>query len=503
METRNFRNSFIRTLAVLMAFAFAAAGMTAARAEQTEGVREVRNVIYTMPIPAECTEKGSGEVPVQGGVIQWIRWENEAGNEVVYSDVTSYKKVFSVNADQIKALYDSQTETVDGILWQEDLTLDGRYAARALATANLKTGEDGKEYAEIRVRLFYFLGSNILNLYYESREAAEAMKDETRMPKAEEWLPVLQQVHYALPENREGLPDWLVTLNSFVCTLSTKNDQLAVAAGKTLQIQAQQQEYDRIRAMDSKAARLNWALADAEVWAQEGKLAKVDSSVATISANGLLKAGKVDDVTVVIVMAYNQASDYIASASYLIVPQQKSLTIDETKITLYAGESAPVTLTAAADPEQSMLFSTAYSNISWSTNNAEVLEVTDLKNGKAEVKALAPGKATVTVSDSVSGRSAKAAVNVLSPVTGVTISGPDTVQPGRSVLFKAALTPERPSNRKMTWSLEKGGEYASITESGRLDIRKDAPEGTEIIIKCQAEGSSQERVDRKTVTVQP
>ena len=202
------------------------------------------------------------------------------------------------------------------------------------------------------------------------------------------------------------------------------------------------------------------------------------------------------------VIALNPVSEYIASKNFLIMPAQTKLALSEKEITLYVGESAPITLAVSAEPEETLIFSAEYTNIVWTVDKPDVLEMKDSGEGAVTLTAAAAGKATVTVKDTVSGKSAKAAVTILTPVTDVAIDGPETVAAGKAAQYKAVLTPEKPSSKKVSWSLEAGEEYASLSKEGKLTVKKDAPAGTEIVVVCRAEGSSVDRVAKKTITVE-
>ena len=465
----------------------------------------VRTGMFTLPVPTGLTATEPVQISDREGLMERFSWMNEDGTRAVFADVSSYKKIFYVNTENIRSIYTTLTEKMENVLWQEEVMLDEKHPALVTATLELiepAEGEEGEAACEQQITLLYFFGSSMLTLTYGGREPAEAMTDESLQPKKDDWLALLGQVSYSTPENREGLPEWLVTLDSFVCNIYGKDGQLGVASGKTLQIYAELAEEKLVKAMNANAKKVYWVLADTAVMALTGQLTPPDESVATISSSGVLKGGNVDKITAVTVVALNQTSENVTWSTFLVFPAQKSLTLSEQKADLYVGESAPMTLVVTAEPEESLAFGAGYTNIVWSVDKPDLLELKDSGAGAVTLTALAPGKATVTVKDTVSGKSAKAVFTLLTPVTAVEIDGPDTLAPGKGAQYKAVLTPEKPSSKKVTWTLEAGEEYATLSKEGKLTVKKDAPEGTEIVISCRAEGSSEERTDRKVVTVQ-
>ena len=504
-ETKHGRG--MRLAAALLAAVLLAAGLpgvirTAAAESAWPGETEtVRAMIYTLPVPKGMAEGESEEIQTKDGQMNRYRWQDSSGKYRIGADVISHKKSFVVNAETVQAEYAGLTDGIE-TLWMEEITLDRTHPALALATSTLREPQEGADweaYTENQVSLLYYLGSNLLMLTYESREAPDA--DPGLQPKKDEWLPVLAQVSYSVPEGREGLPDWLVTLDSFVCTINGKNGQRAVAAGKSLQLTAELAEEKRISAMNAKLKKVYWILADTEVLYNTGALEAPDASVASISQSGVLKGGKVTEPKPVTAIALNEASEYVASKNFLILPAQASLALSEKAAELYVGESAPLALAVSAEPEETLLFSAEYTNVEWTVDKPDLLEMQDDGQGTVTLTAKAAGKAVVTVKDTVSGKSAKAVITLLTPVTEIAVDGADTVAPGKAAQYKAVLTPEKPSSKKVTWSLEAGEEYAALSKDGKLTVKKDAPAGTEIVIACRAEGSSLERVARKTVTV--
>ena len=69
-------------------------------------------------------------------------------------------------------------------------------------------------------------------------------------------------------------------------------------------------------------------------------------------------------------------------------------------------------------------------------------------------------------------------------------------------MYKAILSPEKPSSRKVIWTIGQGKEIATVSSEGRLTVKKDAPAGSVITLVCRAECSSLERTAEMKVTVE-
>ena len=87
--------------------------------------------------------------------------------------------------------------------------------------------------------------------------------------------------------------------------------------------------------------------------------------------------------------------------------------------------------------------------------------------------AIAPGEVVVkaTAKDG-SGVSATYTVTVKPVmVTSITISGGTTVAQGKTITLSATVKPDNATNKDVTWSIESGSQYASISASGVLTAK--------------------------------
>ena len=72
-----------------------------------------------------------GETTTQGGLITWKSYRDKDTGCTVYMDVTSYRKLFTVQAEQVRALYRKQADGLDGVLWEKEILLNGTHPALA------------------------------------------------------------------------------------------------------------------------------------------------------------------------------------------------------------------------------------------------------------------------------------------------------------------------------------------------------------------------------------
>ncbi len=112
------------------------------------------------------------------------------------------------------------------------------------------------------------------------------------------------------------------------------------------------------------------------------------------------------------------------------------------------------------------------SYVIWSSSNKSVATVSS-----GIVTASKPGKVTITaLANDGSGRKATATVTVYAKVTKIDISGVQKVAKGRSIQLKAALSPEKPTNARLTWSVNPAKQGVTVSNgrviaSGKAEAR--------------------------------
>ena len=503
----NHYNIWVKIATVLVALLLLIQGICASAEEATVNEQEVaclsteHLIVFALPLMDGFSQVDQGSKAGAQSQLDWITWEDETGNQI-NAEVTSYKKLFSVKPEEAQGLYERWAEDTENLLFRQEVLLDGSNPAYFFIQDVSESAAEGEEARQKMVlRLLYFYGSNFLNFSVElSQSAPEGTEDAAAL--ADKYLPFFSLVSYKVPEDREGLPDWLVTPDSFACTISTKANDIAVPVGKSLTFLTHVAEEKRIRAMDASMLRYAWMLLDPVAYRDRGELVPIDSSVATINSKGVLQAKSVTEVTPVMVVAYNPQVGYVSSANVLLVPRQNSLTLNEKTLTLYVGERKPAFLAVSADPMNSLLYSTAYTNVEWTVDKPELLTLTDSGEGIVLLEPEAAGKTAVRVKDVLSGKTVRTDVTILIPVTDVKITGPDTLAPGKKGTYKAVLTPEKPGNKKVVWSLDVEDTVATVNANGVVTVKKDTVSGTVFHLICQAEGTSLEKKDIMEITVE-
>ena len=100
-----------------------------------------------------------------------------------------------------------------------------------------------------------------------------------------------------------------------------------------------------------------------------------------------------------------------------------------------------------------------------------------------KVTAVGAGKVTITVTaGDGSKKTAKVALNVLAPVTGLTLSAAqDQVAPGKNVKIKATLEPEKPTDKTLSYAIGTADEgladYLKVSKDGTVSVAKGCPAG--------------------------
>lgn len=130
---------------------------------------------------------------------------------------------------------------------------------------------------------------------------------------------------------------------------------------------------------------------------------------------------------------------------------------------------------------QNVSGSSSYS-VSWKSSNPKVITVDE--TGMLTAHSL--GKATITcTANDGSKKSAKCTVTVVTPPEAMTITGQETVVPGKSITYKVDVYPSAAS-KKVNWSLTRSVDGVSISNNGVLKVSKSAATGKFITIQAKS-----------------
>jgi hypothetical protein len=134
---------------------------------------------------------------------------------------------------------------------------------------------------------------------------------------------------------------------------------------------------------------------------------------------------------------------------------------------------------------------------SWKSSATKVATVDD-----GVVTILAKGTAVITAT-APDGRKAVVTLKVAALTSSVTVQEPDNgleVASGKSLTLKAVC--EDGASSKVTWSIVRGGQYATIAKTGKLTAAKDITSAKEVVVRATAADGSGVYEDA-TVTVRP
>ena len=183
-----------------------------------------------------------------------------------------------------------------------------------------------------------------------------------------------------------------------------------------------------------------------------------NSSVATVSSDGIITAKKAGTATITA-----RASGYSATCTVTVVINPTSITPNKTTITLEEGKSEQITLTYTPT-------NTTEKKITWSSSNSNIASVDN--NGK--IIAVKTGTATITATTK-NGKKATIAVTIkekeilptkveLNPTSG-------TLAIGENTKLTPIISPENVTNKVVTWeSSDKA--IATVDSNGKVIAKK-------------------------------
>lgn len=188
-----------------------------------------------------------------------------------------------------------------------------------------------------------------------------------------------------------------------------------------------------------------------------------DTTVATVSNSGLVTAKKAGYTT--ITATYYVTDKKTVTASCLVYVYQKinKITLTKTQLTINNGEEIP--LTAIFSPEEYILKEDK--TLTWSSDNMGVARATTMTTSSvASIKAVSPGKTTITVT-APGGAKATCEVTVIQLPTGVSFADKSiTMSVGDAKSLTAVLTPLNVTDTSLTYT-SSFPEYLTVDKTGK------------------------------------
>lgn len=165
-----------------------------------------------------------------------------------------------------------------------------------------------------------------------------------------------------------------------------------------------------------------------------------DKSIATVNSSGLVKAVKGGSCKIVAKSAEN--SKIVAKCKLTVLQPPTKITISETELEMTRGDRAA--LSASVKPKDCF-----DSSVTWKSSDSTVARVSE----DGVITAVTAGKAVITCSSTADPSVRKTCnVTVFQPVKGVTLSAEKlTLTVGRTKTLVATVTPEKASNKKVTF----------------------------------------------------
>lgn len=178
-----------------------------------------------------------------------------------------------------------------------------------------------------------------------------------------------------------------------------------------------------------------------------------NEEIATVSEEGLVVAHfffnenlSYGEGDAVISLSYE--GQVLATCMVHVTPSKASIiSLNHNSLDMLVGETMMLEVEITADGNN--IGVGIVTKLIWESSNASVAAISN----DGEVSALSAGNATITVTDTESGLTAKCDVNVTSrPVIGITCSESVKTIVGESVRIKATVTPEDATNKTVVWT---------------------------------------------------
>ena len=194
--------------------------------------------------------------------------------------------------------------------------------------------------------------------------------------------------------------------------------------------------------------KFNWGSDNAEVI----KLVSSENGVLTIEA---LSEGEAT------ITATTEDGEHTAKCKVTVKgseAEEPGIKLDKTSETIASAETLDITA----------LMTGTEQNINWKTSNSVIATVSATTGNTIKVTGKKAGKATITATTEDGNYTATCEINVVYPITGVTINEEtESVQVGSETLLTAVLNPVNATNQNVTWS-SSNEEIATVNEYGKV-----------------------------------
>lgn len=177
-----------------------------------------------------------------------------------------------------------------------------------------------------------------------------------------------------------------------------------------------------------------------------------NEEIATVSDDGVVFAKfffdnlSYGEGDAIISLSYD--NEVLATCKVHVTPNKASnISFNHDSLDLLVGETMMLKVTVTADGNNVGVG--IVTKLIWESSDVSVATVSN----DGEIVALSTGKATITVTDTESGLTAKCNVTVTSrPVTGIACSESVKMIVGESVQIKATIQPEDATNKRIIWT---------------------------------------------------
>ena len=279
-----------------------------------------------------------------------------------------------------------------------------------------------------------------------------------------------------------------ITVEDGAITVAPKKEGATLIGGKKMAFAATFANKDKVN-KKAKNDKITWSVVE--------KGTDAAPEFITIDKAGNLSAGaKLAEVKEVEVRASSDIFHTMGTYAVTVIPATKKITFDPAELNFYVGTDDPQTARAIMEPA-----TVPPTGLTWTPSKKNAVEIVPGEDGTAVITPLAAGKITVTVKEP-GGKSGVLKINILQPVTGLTLTQKGKTKPGSAVTITAGLEPKTAGNKTLEWSVNVDESVATISQKGQLKIAKTAESGTVITVTCKALGAPEAITATIDVTVE-